>query len=323
MASLLAGYISGSTVDLARVTERKGVVRLLNHRSFQSRDFSDFDGILQFYLRKSRARFNAACLGVAGPVIGKAVSTTNLPWRLTTAAIKKEYGFDNVLLINDVVATAHGLPQLAEDKFFTIHRGAKSAQGNRGLISAGAGLGEALICADGRKVQPYASEGGHGGFAPSNQLEAELWQYLYSELGHVEAEDVVSLRGLENIFNFLVDTQGGGRGAWLDESDDRPGAIVEMALAGKDQTAARALDVFIDCYASEAANLALKGMTLGGVFIGGLIAPRIITVLDRGRFVRRFVHKGRMEAMLARIPVAIIIEEKTALLGAACAGLSL
>jgi glucokinase len=322
MASLLAGYISGSAVDLARVTERGGVVRLVSHRRYLTRDFPDFDSILKLHLRKSRVEFNAASFGVSGPVIDRAVST-NLGWRITMASLKKKFGFRDIMLINDVVATAHSLPQLDTDRFFTIHSGAASARGNQGLIAAGSGLGEALIFANGYRALPNASEGGHGAFAPTDQLEVELWQYLYSELGQVEVEDVVSLRGLENIFNFLVDTRGGQRGSWLDKADDPPGQIIERALAGKDKTASEALDLFIDCYASEAANLALKGMTLGGIYIGGLIAPQIITVLDRGRFMKRFVKKGRMERMLARIPVRVIIEDKAALLGAAIAGLTL
>ncbi len=322
MASLLAGYISRSAVDLARVTERAGKVHLVSHRRYQTGDFPDFDSILNLHLRRSRAEFNAACFGVSGPVIQRAVST-NLGWRITIAALKKKFGFREIRLINDVVASAHALPQLDSDRFFTIHNGAVSARGNRGLILAGSGLGEAIIVADGRKVMPYASEGGHGDFAPTDQLGVELWQYLYSERGQVEVEDVVSLRGLENIFNFLVDTQGGQRGSWLDEADDRPGRIIEKALAGDDKTASAALDLFVDCYASEAANLALKGMTLGGIYIGGMIAPQIITILERGRFMKRFVKKGPMERMLARIPVNVIIEEQAALLGAATVGLTL
>ena len=127
---------------------------------------------------------------------------------------------------------------------------------------------------------------------------------------------MVSLQGLERIYNFLVDTQGYKKGKWFDKADDRPGAILERALSGKDEVANRTVDIFIDCYASEAANLALKGMTLGGIYIGGRIAPQIITLLDKGRFMERFVKRGKMEAMLARMPVSVIIEAKTALIGA-------
>jgi glucokinase len=323
MASLLVGFISGSTVELARVSERKDGIRLVSQSTFDARLFTSFDSILRLYLRKTRAEFTMACLGVAGPVIDETVSTTKLAWRISSVDLKRDFGFRKVRLVNDVVASAHGISQLEPDKIYLINHGIEAPKGNLGLISAGSGLGEAIIFIEGGKQRPIASEGGHADFAPANQLETELWQYLYSELGRVEVEDVVSFRGLESIFNFLVDTQGGKRGGWLDDTDDRPGKIIEMALAGKDDTASRALDVFVDCYASEAANLALKGMTLGGIYIGGLIAPGIVTVLDRGRFMRRFVKRGKMETMLSQMPVGVIIDERTPLLGAAAIGMTL
>jgi len=323
MASILAGFISGSSVELARVTERKDGIRLVSHTVYNAREFSNFESILRLYLKRSRAEFTVACLGVAGPVIDETVSPTNLPWRLTSEDIKREFGFRKIRLINDVVATAHGLSQLSPEKFYTINRGTKDAKGNVGLIAAGTGLGEAMIMADTGRILPFPSEGGHCDFAPGNQLETELWQYLYSELGRVEVEDIVSFRGLENIFGFLVDMHGCRRGAWLDKAEDRAAMIIEMALSGKDETAVRALDIFVDCHASETANLALKGMTLGGIYIGGHIAPGILTVLDKGRFMRRFVKRGKMETLLSQIPVGVIIEERTPLLGAAAVGMSL
>lgn len=150
-----------------------------------------------------------------------------------------------------------------------------------------------------------------------------MWEYLYSELGQVEVEDIVSLRGLENIFTFLVETQGAARADWFDAIKDRPTAIIEKGLAGVDETAVRTLDILIDCYASESANLALKGMTTGGIFLGGLIAPQIITALDKGRFMERFIKRGKMEALLAKMPIGVIIEEKTGLIGAGSVALSL
>ncbi len=317
MADLLVGYIGASRVDLAQASSRQGGIKLTGFKTFRARDFNNLDSILELYLRRAKKEFSAVCLGVAGPVIKNKVTTTNLPWRISRSSIEKKFAVGKVKLINDVVATACGLSLLDPDKFFTINKGTPEKNGNIGLVAAGSGLGQALIYSDGQAVYPYASEGGHSDFAPGNQLETELWEYLYSELGHVEVEDIVSLTGLERIYNFLVDTRGGVRSDWFEKAPDRPSAIVEKALSGTDETATRTLDVFIDCYASEASNLALKGMTLGGIFISGLIAPRIITALDKGRFMHRFVKKGKMEAMLKKVPVAVIIEERTALLGAA------
>jgi len=312
---MLAGYISGNRVELARVRERKGKISLFDRATYVPREFSTFESVLSLYLRKHPGDVSVACFGVAGPVIRNEVHTTNLPWIINGGETESKFSFTRVKLVNDIVATAHGLSQLSADKFFTINEGFKTDQGNMGLIAAGTGLGEALIYTDGDNFFPYASEGGHADFAAGSQIESELWEYIYSEDGQVEVEDVVSLQGLERIYNFLIDTQGYKKGKWFDKSDDRPGAILERALSGKDEVANRTVDVFIDCYASEAANLALKGMTLGGIYIGGRIAPQIITLLDKGRFMERFVKRGKMEAMLAKMPVSVIIEANTALIG--------
>jgi glucokinase len=321
MKELLAGYISGARVDLARVRDRDGQLELREQVSYQSREFRDFGTILELYQKKYKREYVAACFGVAGPVIQNEVTTTNLPWHIIGKHIEKKFNIPTVKLINDIVATAHGLNRLPADRFFTINVGIKGHPGNVGLIAAGTGLGEALIYVENSHIHPYASEGGHADFAPGNQLETELWEFLYSELGQVE--DIVSLRGLENVFNFLVETRGAGRADWFDTVADKPAAIIEKGLAGTDDTAVRTLDVFIDCYASESANLALKGMTTGGIFLGGLIAPQIITALDKGRFMERFIKRGKMEALLAKMPIGIIIEEKTALIGAGSVALTL
>ncbi|HUV31393.1 MAG TPA: glucokinase [Acidobacteriota bacterium] len=317
MKAMLAGYISGSSVDLARVRNTGNRVELYDQANFVSTGYSDLESILKIYHKKSKGDIDVACFGVAGPVIRNEVSTTNLPWHIVGGEIEKRFSIKQVRLLNDIVATAYGLPHLGPDRFYTINEGNPGENGNLGLIAAGAGLGEALIYRTGDQIHPYASEGGHADFAPSNQIQAELWEYLYGELGNVEVEDIVSLTGLERIFNFLVDTHGGVRGEWYDRAENRAAAIIEMALSGRDRTAGQALDIFIDCYASEAANLALKGMTLGGIYIGGQIAPQIITALDQGRFMEHFVKHGKMESLLAGMPVGVIIEEKTALLGAA------
>jgi glucokinase len=314
---MLAGYISGNRVELARVRQKRGEVVLYDRATYAPKDFSSFESVFSLYLRKHKGETGQACLGVAGPVIHNEVHTTNLPWHIVGNEIEEKFSFTTVKLVNDIVATAHGLFHLGPDKFFTINEGEKINGGNIGLVASGTGLGEAIIYIDGKKHVPYASEGGHADFAPGSQIESELWEYIYAEHGEVEVEDVVSLSGLERIANFLIDTQGYKRPRWFGKSTDLPEAILERALSGKDEIAQRTVDIFIDCYASEAANLALKGMTLGGVYIGGRIAPRIITALDKGRFMERFVKRGKMEAMLAKMPVGIIIEDKTALIGAA------
>ncbi len=317
MTSYLAGYISGAGVDLARVKDFNGRIELFDHAHFVSKGYRDLDSILNLYLKKKVSGIDIACFGVAGPVIKNEVKTTNLPWHIIGEQISGKFSIGRVKLVNDIVATAHGLTHLANDRFFSINEGKRELYGNLGLIAAGAGLGEALIYQADDQMYPYASEGGHADFSPGNQIESELWEYIYSELGAVEVEDVLSLAGLERIHNFLIDTQGGKAGDWIESSDNVPLSIIEKALAGKDSTASRTLEMFVECLASETANLALRGMTLGGVYIGGIIAPQIITALEQGKFMNRFIKRGKMETLLTDMPVGVIIEEKTALLGAA------
>ena len=315
--SMIAGFISGVRTELARVRLADSKMQLYDRASYTSQDFSSFDSVLDFYLRKHPGEADAVCLGIAGPVIEGEVRLTNVPWRMKASEIAERHNFGQVKLVNDIVAIAHSLPFLDSEEFYLINKGEKVEKGNVGLIAAGWGLGEALIYSDGTRSYPYASEGGHSYFAPATQIEAELWEYIYAEQGYVEVEDVLSLSGLEKIYNFLVDTQGAKQGRWMTDSEDRPGAILERALAGTDETASEVVDIFIDCYASEAGNLALKGMTLGGVYVTGRIAPRILTALDRGRFMERFVKRGKMETLLARIPVGVIIDDQAPLMGAA------
>jgi len=314
---MIAGDISGNRTVLARVRLSGGRMQLYDEEVYQSPDFSSFESVMDLYLRTHPGETSLVCLGIAGPVIEGEVRLTNIPWRMKASEIAERYSLEQVKLVNDIVAIAHSLPFLDQDEFYLINEGEKVAKGNIGLIAAGTGLGEALVYSDGTRSYPYASEGGHAYFAPATQIEAELWEYIYAEQGYVEVEDVLSLSGLERIYNFLVDTYGCKNGRWLIEADDRPGAILERALAGTDDTAGQVVDMFIDCYASEAGNLALKGMTLGGIYVTGRIAPRIITAMDRGRFMERFVKRGKMESLLAKIPVGVIIDDQAPLLGAA------
>ena len=315
---MIAGYISANRIDLARVNKTAKTIRLEKDVRLATRDYTNLESALTQYIKNQKADdTETICLGIAGPVIQGAVRPTNLPWQIDEKSLGEKFGFKKVRLVNDVVATAHGLVHLGDDKFFEINAGVEVPNRNIGLIAAGSGLGAAIIYVNGEATRPYASEGGHATFSPGNQVEAELFEYLYAEKGFVEAEDVISWVGLERIYNFLIDTQGYRRGDWFDGAEYRASSVIERALSGSDEAATRTLDIFIDCYATATANLALTGMTLGGVYVGGQIAPRIITALDKGRFMERFVKKGKMEMLLSNMPVGLIIEDRAALIGAA------
>ncbi len=314
---MIAGYITAQFVHLARVRRVGDETRLTDRATYLNRDFSDFYAILRHHYHEVFGGYDRAVFGVAGPVIGNEVRATNLPWVLNGDHIREQFDIPRVLLVNDLVASARGLFEIGSDRFYTINQGRPVDNGNLGLLAAGTGLGEALVFWDGARYHPYASEGGHCDFAPGNQVETELREYIYSSRPIVEVEDVLSRRGIETIYHFIVETEGAAPADWLRATDDPSSAIIEHALAGTDTVSSRAVDIFIDCLATEAANLALKGMTLGGMYLGGSIAPQLMTLLDHGRFMERFVRKGKMESLLTNMPVNLILDDKTALKGAA------
>ncbi len=319
---MLAGYITATNVVLARVRERRGQIHLYDQRYYINREFSDFDALLGLYLRQIKAKPEQVVLGVAGPVIRNEVRTTNLPWHLASSELEKRFAFSRVRLVNDLVAAAHGLFFLDEDKFYTINKGVPERAGNLGLIAAGYGLGQAVITYDGARYRPFGSEGGHTGFAPNNQTEVELWEYIYSQQGYVEVEDVLSLPGIERLYRFVVERDRAVIADWFKRAPDKADAVVENALSASDELAVETIDLFIGCYARECANLALKAMTLGGLHLVGQIAPRILTLLDHSRFIEGFVVAGKMTELLSAIPVKVVLDSNAALVGAAAMAIS-
>ena len=315
---MIAGYISANRIDLARVNKTSKSITLEKEVRLVTRDYSTLESALSQYFKQNKIDdASAICLGVAGPVIGDSVRPTNLDWRVSASALKDTFKLERVVLVNDVVATAHGIVHLDEDKFIEMNRGTAVPDRNIGMIAPGSGLGQSIIYVNGGGSKPYASEGGHAYFGPGNQLELELWEYVYADQGYVEAEDIISWVGFERIYNFLTETQGHQRADWFDAAEYKASTIIEKALAGEDATSIRTLDIFIDCLACQSADLALTGMTLGGMYVGGQIAPRIITALEKGRFMERFIKKGKMEKLLSNIPVRLVIEDRAALIGAA------
>ncbi|HYY41202.1 MAG TPA: glucokinase, partial [Pyrinomonadaceae bacterium] len=210
---------------------------------------------------------------------------------------------------------------LRDEQIFTLNEGTDSGDGHRGLIAAGTGLGMAGIFWDGARYRPIASEGGHADMAARNELEAELLSYLKEKFGgHVSYERALSGPGLFNIYSFLRDTKQADEPDWLAaeiESGDKTAAVSKAALAGKAELAVKALDLFVAIYGAAAGNLALTFKSVGGLYIGGGIAPKIIEKLKGGAFINSFKDKGRMSGLVGSIPVHVILDDKTALYGAA------
>jgi glucokinase len=317
---ILAGDVGGTKVFLGIFTRHGEKLTLAKERVFASRDYPDLGEVIDVFLKERKVSVRAACFGVPGPVIEGRCETTNLPWVVDAAQIARRFGIAQVFLLNDLEATGYGTLELEEREFHLFDPALKPARGNRAVIAAGTGLGEAILFWNGSGYQASASEGGHTDFAPRNPLEIELLRYLLARYPRVSYERVLSGPGLFNIYQFLKETGRGEEPPWLAERLDRedPGsAISETGLSGKADLCVKALDLFVSIYGAEAGNLALKAMAIGGVDVAGGIAPKILKKMTDGTFMRAFVEKGRSAPLMRRIPVRIVLNERTGLLGAA------
>jgi glucokinase len=246
---------------------------------------------------------------------------TNLPWTLDRRELARDLKIDYVFLINDLQANGYGIAELDAEQIYTLNEGDARQVGNRALIAAGTGLGEGFIVWDGRNYVPHPSEGGHADFAPRNRDEFDLLRFLQQKYnGRISFERVVSGQGLTNIYEFLREVRGLEEPAWLAErmtQEDPNSVITESALKARSRICEKTLDMFVSAYGAEAGNLALKVLSVGGLYVGGGIAPRILEKLKDGTFMKAFIDKGRLSQLLVNMPVRVILESRTALIGAA------
>ncbi len=246
---------------------------------------------------------------------------TNLPWTLDARDLRGSLNIEHIFLINDLEANGYGIPELAPDAVHTLHPGDPSAVGHRGLVSAGTGLGEALLVWNGKHHTPLPSEGGHCDFAARDEREIALLQYLRKTLnGRVSFERVVSGLGIKNLYAFLRDDQKLEEPQWLRDrmaDEDHNAVIGKCAEDGSSELCAATMNMFASAFGAEAGNVALKVLAMGGIYLGGGIAPKILKTLEDGTFLKAFFDKGRMQPILQSIPVRVILDDTCALLGAA------
>ena len=321
---IIAGDIGGTKTNVALFEPGAGggVGRPLALDSFPSARYGSLEDILrEFVGRHPQARITHACFGVAGPVVRGHIDATNLAWKVHDVKLAEAVGVPSVRLINDLEATAFGIGELGPKQLYTLNEGEGERTGHRALIAAGTGLGMAAIYFDGAGFHPMPSEGGHMDFAPRNEREFEMLTYLREQIGgRVSYERVLSGMGIHNIYAFLRDRGYGEEPAWLAEeirTGDPAAAVSHAALAGKSELAATALEIFVEVYGAMAGNLALLLKSVGGLYVGGGIAPKIMPKLTDGTFMRNYGDKGRMSGLVNSIPVRVILDDKTALYGAA------
>jgi glucokinase len=323
---ILAGDVGGTKVHLALYSFEGGKLKQLREQKFPAHDFNSLEDVVNKFLgdpsaQTRREEIAAACFGCPGPVRDGRLKLTNLPWTLDARDLRQSLGIEHIFLINDLEANGYGIPELAPESIFTLHSADATSVGHRGLIAAGTGLGEALLIWDGKVHRPVPSEGGHCDFAARNDREVALLQYLRQTLkGRVSWERVVSGLGIKNIYAFLRDVEKIEEPQWLRDrmaAEDPNAVIGHCAEDGSSSLCFETMKMFAAAYGAEAGNIALKVLSLGGMYLGGGIAPKMLKTLGNGGFTQAFLDKGRMSPLLQSIPVRVILDDTCALLGAA------
>ena len=320
---ILAGDIGGTKTIVALFEDAGGGLRVLREETFPSRSHEGLGQILEaFRAREPLPPLRGACFGVAGPVFDGRCEATNLPWVIDAKALRGTLGLERVAVINDLVATAYGILDLKPDEVVVLNEGRPHPEGNKALIAAGTGLGEAILFWDGTRTRyrPVASEGGHADFAPRNVLEIELLRYLLKKHHRVSYERVLSGPGILNIYSFLKEAGHGEEAVWLRErfhGQDPSVVITDAAMRGESDLCVKTLGLFVSLYGAEAGNLALKALATGGVYVGGGIAPKILDRLMDGTFMTAFTDKGRLSPLVSDMTVRVVLNPQTALRGAA------
>jgi glucokinase len=317
---ILAGDIGGTKTVLSILTrDSNGSLTCIQEQTYSSRQFPEFDDILNAFL-PADASIASACFGIAGPVVNQRCQTTNLPWLLDAAELKKKLGTPKVKLLNDLEAMALGMLYLPEHDLIELNPNAEAQAGNIAVIAAGTGLGEAILYWDGDKYYPMATEGGHSDFAAQDAQQDLLLAYLRKIFpDHVSCERILSGIGFSHLYDFLC-YQGFAPPCPevpdITSGIDRNAVISRLGIAGADPVCAEAVRIFVEIYGAETGNLALKSLATGGIFIGGGIGPKILPAMQDGSFMRALKAKGRFLPLLGKIPVRLSLNPRTPLIGA-------
>ena len=318
---ILAGDIGGTKTNLALYTYKDGALEIQVQHQFVSQKYQNFSDVIEEFISSYKIEnIEAVCLGIAGPIINGVCKTTNLPWTIDSKELQIVCNTSKVKLLNDLEATAYGMLYLNEDEFVDVNPNGKKVDANRAVIAAGTGLGEAILFYNGENYYPIGSEGGHCDFAAQNSLQDELLVWIRKRHPeHVSVERLVSGIGIYTIYEFLKEKNFAKESKImleLNELDDKNAMVTKCALEG-DTLCTEAMKIFVEIYGAETGNLALKSLSLGGVYIGGGIAPKILPFLLDGNFLNAFAAKGRFQETLINMQIKISLNQNTALLGSA------
>ena len=319
---ILAGDIGGTNARLALFERSGSGIDMRAQQDYHTRDFQSLEDCIRGFLNKNPGAVDSACFGVAGPVLENKVAATNLAWVIDGAVVAKSLALKETLLLNDLVAYGYGALAMKQDEVCALQEG-RAVDGNRALIAAGTGLGEGGLLWHGGTHLPVPTEGGHADFAPIDDIGVDLYRYLRGRYGRVSNERVVCGKGLQNIYEFLRDTRRAEEPSALADdlknAPDMPAMISHYGMEAKYPICEQALDIFCTYYGSEAGNVTLRFIAVGGIYIGGGIAIKILPKLQKSGFLKAFQNKGRFAPLLAGVRVLVITNEHAGLIGAAYA----
>jgi glucokinase len=318
---ILAGEIGGTRARLAAYESEGNRLNRVVEKTYPSHEYAGLKEVLPLFTRSEGIPVHSACFGVAGPVRNGRSKVSNLDWIIDAKELAGQLKLPSVGLLNDLEAYAYGVDALDSKDFITISPGSEDAEGNRAVISAKTGFGMAGLYWDGFRHHPFATEGGHADFAPRNALQIELLSHLQKEYGRVSSERILSGPGIRHIYDFFRDAKKMEEPTWLRDqlaaATDASPVISKAALDGTAAICEETILLFVSVFGAEAGNCALRYLTTGGIYIGGVIAAKIAAKMQNPVFMEAFLDKGRMETILKDMPVKIITNDDCGLIGAA------
>ena len=325
---LLAGDIGGTKTALGIYSEEKGPHAAIAESEVHSADYGSLESIVKEFLAKTGLQVDRACFGVAGPVLDGRVKITNLPWTVDQASMAKELNLEAVHLLNDLEAIACAVSGLRSEDVETLSTGAPVEQATIAVFAPGTGLGEAFLTWEGNEYRAHSSEGGHADFAPTDELQIRLFQYMQQRFEHVSYERVCSGVGIPHVYDFFRDSEKTEEPPEITEriatSGDRTKAIIQTALdpARPSPRCISTVETAVSIMGAEAGNLVLKVLAVGGVYLAGGIAVHLKPILNSPLFLKSFRHKGRFAEVMSRVPVHLMTG-KVGIAGAAAYGLKM
>jgi glucokinase len=320
-AMILAGEIGATRTRLAAFQKEGSRLQMVVEKTYMSHEHSGLSEIITAFIMTEGIGVHQACFGVAGPVRRGRCEVLNLGWIIDSRDLAKQLKLDAVGMLNDLEAYAYGIDGLDSKDLVTLNEGSEDAEGNRAVISARTGLGVAGLYWDGFRHHPFAGEGGHTDFGPRNILETELLAYLQKKYGRISYERIVSGLGIKNIYDFLRDARKAEEPQWLKDqmaaAPDAPALISELAAEGKAAICSQTMKMFVSIYGAQTGNVALSFWATGGIFLGGSVAAKNLSLMKDPIFMQSFLDKGRMASLLKEMPITIVLNDDAGLIGAA------